>query len=81
MRNRHKLQRLSIKPNGFAFDPATGRSYTFNATSLMILNWLRAGCSEEELPNRLADEFDTTVGTARRDTERFLASLREYRLL
>jgi len=81
MKHRKSLHRLHFKPNGFAFDPATGRSYTFNASSLMIVNWLRAGCSEEEIPMRLANEYETSPAAARRDVDRFLASLREYRLL
>ena len=81
MKPRERLQRLHLKPNGFAFDPATGRTYTFNASSLVILDWLRAGCSEDEIPTRLANEFETSPAAARRDVDRFLASLREYRLL
>jgi PqqD family protein of HPr-rel-A system len=81
MKHRAKLHRLNLNVNGFAFDPATGQSYTFNPSSLRIIAWLKAGHSEEELPTRLADEFDIAPGVARRDVERFLATLRGYRLL
>ncbi len=76
-----RLRPLRFSDNGFAFDPSTGLTYTFNPTSLRIVAWLLEGCPEEELPKRLAAEYDASPHTTERDTHNFLSAMRGYRLL
>jgi hypothetical protein len=73
--------RLNCDANGFAFDPATGLSYTLSATGVIILNWLRQGCDERDLPARLEAEYGISSFVAHRDAEAFVTSLRMYKLI
>ena len=75
------LQRLQLGDNGFAFDPASGLTYTLSASSVRLVAWLNEGCPEDELPARLMTEYDTTSHVARRDVDHFLSVLRAYQLL
>jgi hypothetical protein len=81
MKRREALHRLTLRENGFAFDPAAGRTYTFSETGLSVVGWIRNGCSEAELPDRLVDEFDIDRLSAQRDVDSFLANLRSCKLL
>ena len=75
------FQRLFFHANGFAFDPLSGLSYALSASAMKILHWLREGCGEEEISDRLASIYETSPQVARRDVGDFLSNLRAYRLL
>jgi len=76
-----RLRSLALNPDGFAFDPTTGESYTLNATGLVVLEGLREGLSSDELAARLADTFEVTPDEASRDVDDFLDHLRTFRLV
>lgn len=76
-----RLRSLQVSENGFAFDSATGSTYSLSATSRQIIAWLLEGCPEEELPSRLVAEYDISPHTAVRDVDHFLVTLRGFRLL
>jgi PqqD family protein of HPr-rel-A system len=76
-----RLRSLAINPDGFAFDPTTGESYTLNATGLAILEALRDGRPYESLPDVLAERFGVGRDEARRDVDDFVDQLRAFRLL
>lgn len=76
-----RLRHLLLNEDGFAFDPASGLTYLLNASALRVTAWLKEGCAEEDLPGRLVEEYETDWPTAKRDVERFLANLRNYKLL
>ena len=40
-----RLRSLALNPDGFAFDPTTGESFTLNSTGLALLEALRATVS------------------------------------
>jgi hypothetical protein len=81
MKTHDKLRQLLVNDNGFAFDPATGLTYTLSATSMQIIGWLKDGCAEDEIPARLVSEYDTNMRTAKRDVDSFLSTMRAYKLL
>jgi Coenzyme PQQ synthesis protein D (PqqD) len=81
MKRRAALHRLSLRENGFAFDPAAGRTYTFSETGLSVIGWIRDGCPEAGLADRLVDAFDVDRLSAQRDVDSFLANLRSCKLL
>jgi hypothetical protein len=81
VQSRDRLRALRFGENGFAFDPATGLTYTLSATSLRIIAWLLEGCPEEELASRLVAEYDASSRTAVRDIDNFLVSMRGFKLL
>jgi PqqD family protein of HPr-rel-A system len=75
-----RLRSLALNPDGFAFDPTTGESYTLNATGLVVLEGLREGLTEEEVAARLVERFEVTDEEASRDVDDFLDHLRTFRL-
>ncbi|MBF0154906.1 MAG: PqqD family protein [Magnetococcales bacterium] len=50
----NRLGDLAVSPNGFAFDPRSGQSFTLNATGLIALEMLQSGASLEETAHKLA---------------------------
>jgi PqqD family protein of HPr-rel-A system len=75
-----RLRSLALNPDGFAFDPTTGESYTLNPTGLVVLEGLREGLTEEEVAARLVERFEVTEEEASRDVDDFLDHLRTFRL-
>lgn len=76
-----RLRSLALNPDGFAFDPTTGESFTLNGPGLAILEGLREGMSHGELVARLAERFEVGSDDASRDLDDFMDNLRSYRLL
>lgn len=76
-----RLRSLALNPDGFAFDPTTGESYTLNAPGLVVLEGLREGLTPDDLATRLTEKYDVTVEEASRDVEDFLDHLRTFRLV
>ena len=81
MKRRAALHRLTLRENGFAFDPGSGRTYTFSETGRSVVAWMRDGCTEADLADRLAGAFDVDRWSAQRDVDSFLADLRSCKLL
>lgn len=75
------LKHLAINDEGFIFNPTTGESWTTNKTGLFILKLLKEGLAEEEILNKLVEEFETDKDTAYRDLTDFLEKLRSYKLI
>ncbi len=73
-----KLNRLAISEEGFIFDPETGDTYTVNSTGLFILNLLKQGKSENEILEKLIEEFDVNEEEAKRDLLDFLEQIKIY---
>ena len=76
-----RLRSLALNPDGFAFDPTTGESFTVNATGLAILEGLREGASPTELVRRVTEAFDVSERDATRDVDDFMDHLRALRLV
>jgi len=76
-----RLRSLALNPDGFAFDPTTGESFTVNPTGLVLLEGLREGDQPQELVARLVNAFDVSTEDASRDVDDFLEHLRAVRLL
>lgn len=76
-----RLRSLALNPDGFAFDPTTGESFTLNATGLAIVEGLREGLGHAELAARLTERFEVPEGDASRDVDDFMDHLRSFRLL
>lgn len=76
-----RLRTLALNPDGFAFDPTTGESFTLNPTGLALLEGLQDELGPEELAARLADRFQVTPEEAARDVDDFLERLRSLRLV
>jgi PqqD family protein of HPr-rel-A system len=76
-----RIRSLALNPDGFAFDPTTGESFTLNGTGLCILEGLREGVSPVDLVRRLTETFEVSDKDASRDVDDFLDHLRTLRLV
>ena len=76
-----RIRALALNPDGFAFDPTTGESFTLNPTGLRVLEGLRDGLTPEQISSSLTEEFDIPESEANRDVADFMDHLRAFRLL
>ena len=76
-----RLRSLALNPDGFAFDPTTGESFTLNSTGLVLLEGLRDDEDPQALVARLVERFDVSAEDASRDVDDFLGHVRGVRLL
>lgn len=76
-----RLARLAVSPQGLAFDPETGDSFTLNPTGRAVLNGLLAGHDPQAIAADLAEEHGVDPQRCRRDVEDFLACLHRLQLV
>ncbi len=77
----NKLRQLAINEEGFIFDPSTGESFTTNQTGVFILKMLKEGKKEEEILEKITEEFSVDKETAERDLLDFIERLKNYRII
>lgn len=70
-----RLATLTLDDRGFAFDPATGTSYTLNPSAALLLRGLRDGLDPAALADALAARFAIARERAERDVAEFAAEL------
>ena len=75
-----RLRNLALSESGFLFDPATGHTYSLNATGAFLLRALIEGKPLEELATAVEGAFEIDQETASRDAEQFLLHLGEMGL-
>ena len=75
------LSRLSVSPEGLAFDPSTGDTFTVNSTGLLILRTLQDGGSQEDVVRVLTEKYQVSLADAQRDVADFQGRLRSLGLL
>lgn len=71
------VKRLATSESGFVFDPATGDSFTANATALAILRLATTETEPERIAELLAEEFDVPKAQAEREVVEFASVLRQ----
>jgi PqqD family protein of HPr-rel-A system len=81
MRGESRLLQLSVKDDGFLFDPSTGDTYVANPTALSIVRGLQAGCGEAEVVALVTAEFDVAPAEAHRDAADLLGRLKSWQLI
>lgn len=75
------LNNLAISPTGFVFDPATGATYSVNATGRAVLEGIRDGLGLEALVAHLSERFQVGQADLRRDVLEYARVLREQQLV
>ncbi len=75
------MKDLAISKNGFVFNPSTGESFRTNEVGRLILEMLQEGKSNEEIVDRILEEYDVSKEEAERDLLEFLNMLKFYNLL
>lgn len=76
-----RLRSLALNPDGFAFDPTTGESFTVNRSGLVILEGLRKGMAHAQIVAKLTEVFQVEADDASRELDDFMDHLRTFRLL
>ncbi len=69
------LRQLDVTPEGFAFDPATGDSYTLNPCAQLVWQRLQQGELPQKIASFLADEFGIAQRAAERDVTEFVQQI------
>ncbi len=75
------MRDLAISKNGFVFNPSTGESFRTNEVGRLILEMLQEGRPNEEIVERILEEYDVSKEEAERDLLDFLNMLKFYNLL
>ncbi len=75
------MKDLAISKNGFVFNPSTGESFRTNEVGRLILEMLQEGRSNEEIVERILEEYDVSKEEAERDLLEFLNMLKFYNLM
>lgn len=66
-------QNIATSDTGFLFNPATGESFTINPTGARFIALLKDGLTDEEIIQKMCNEFEVEA----RDLERDLTDFRE----
>ena len=75
-----RLSNLTIKDDGFLFDPSTGDTYVANPTALAVLRMLQEGCDETGIVEAMVERYCVAEPEARRDTVDLLGRLKSWQL-
>ncbi len=76
-----ELPCLSLSPDGFAFCPSTGDTFTVNDSGMLILRTLQTSGDPDEAARRLAETCRIPHAQALRDVADFHDRLRSLRLI
>ena len=71
------IRRLALSESGFVFDPVSGQSFTVNDTGLALLRLLQKSSDEQQILQRLAEDYSGNPDDMARDLEEFSASLQQ----
>lgn len=71
------MKRLAISESGFIFDPASGDSFTANASALAIIRLAQTESDPQKIAEKLSAEFDVSVSQAEREVLEFASVLRQ----
>jgi len=75
------LKSLTVSENGFAFDLATGESFTLNPCGQLILHCLQKGETSQQIAHFISNEFSIAYSTAERDLADFFQQLHTLGLI
>jgi len=75
------LKSLTVSQDGFAFDLATGESFTVNPCGRLILQRLQNGETNQQIAQFLSSEFSIAYSTAERDIADFFQQLHSLGLI
>ena len=75
------LSRLSVSPEGLAFDPATGDTFLLNPTALLIVKTFQSGGNQDEVVRVLTNQYQVAPADAERDLVDFQGRLKTLGLM
>ncbi len=77
----NQLDALTVNPDGFAFNTATGESYTVNSSASLIVQQLQSGATHDQIVQAIAQQFNLAIPLVERDIADFLQQLHTLGLL
>jgi hypothetical protein len=72
---------LTVSEDGFAFDLATGESFTLNPCGQIIFAQLQQGNTRQQIAEFLASKYSIAYSTAQRDLADFFQQLQTLGLM
>ena len=75
------LENLAVSDSGFLFLTTTGETFTLNEQGREIFKLLQQKYTQEEISDKLLEEYDIDKSTFSRDFEDFFAQLKNYGLI
>jgi len=72
---------VAISESGFIFDPNSGETFSVNNTGRSILKLLSQGKSQQEIEEKILDEYEIEKNTLNRYLDDFIYSLKRYNLI
>jgi len=74
-------ENLAISETGFLFLPGTGETYTSNEIGKTIIQFLQKGDSQEEIIEKITNEYDVEPNTFEKDLADFIIQLTQFNLV
>jgi hypothetical protein len=72
---------IAVSETGFVFDPTSGDSFSLNAVGLEILQYVKAGQSQEEISDHITEKYDVDRSAFEHYYLDFLSMLKHYQIL
>ena len=69
---------IQLSDSGFMFDPATGHTFSLNATAMRVFDLLRQDLPVARVAAMIAEEFDVDERDAAKDVADFVLALRTH---
>ena len=76
-----RLANLTVKDDGFLFDPTNGDTFVANPTALAVIRALQEGGDEASAVAALVADYDVSESEARRDVSDLCVRLKSWQLL
>lgn len=74
-------ENIIVSKNGFVFDASSGDSFLCNSIGMDIVNYFKAGKSEDETRQIILAEYEISDLELNRDMDEFIAMLRRFNLV
>lgn len=71
-------KKIAVSESGFVFDPTSGDSFSLNPIGIEILNMIKEEKTEEEIKEKIKDEYDVSNVTLEKSVDEFLETLKDY---
>ncbi len=76
----HLIKNIALSDTGFVFNPITGDSFSVNPIGLSILKELKDGKTEDDIKQRLLNDYQTDKETVEKDLYDFFKMIEQFNL-
>ncbi len=71
---------IAISDSGFLFNPASGESYSLNATGTELLGLIKEEKTLEEIKAIFLEKYETDANTIEKDYQDFMDEIQRFNL-